>query len=105
MRVEGQRTEFPGRLLVSAGHVGGLRRQQASLEPLSVFDGSTSEALDQLIVAAFPGRLGAIHEKIGASVATDELQLGAQQSVVLAPAARCLCELPGQQALTARADA
>ena len=104
-RVEGQRVELPGRLLVSAGHGGGLRRQQASLEPLSCFDGGTSEALGQFIVAALPGRLGAIDEKIGASVATDELQLGAQQRVVLAPAARCLCELPGQQALAAGTDA
>src|SRR5271170_1284704 len=50
--------------VVPAGHGGGFRRQQACLEPLSIFNGGTSETLGQLIVTALPGRLGSIHEKI-----------------------------------------
>ena len=96
--------EFPSGLLVSPAHVGRLRREESRLEPLSVLHGRTSQAFGEHVVATLAGGLGAGHQKVRASVSADELQLGAQQGVVLAPSARCFCQLLGQHPLAARAE-
>ena len=67
-----QSLEFRRRLLMPSAHVRCLGGQERRLEALPVVAGGACHALDQLVIAALPGRLRSGHEEIRTAVAAGE---------------------------------